>query len=189
MARCGGSGPIALRLALAFIAVALLAVALLAGLTAAFAAADVSDVAAGQRTDLTKAMTVAASAAWEGTGSWASADLGPVLDAGSQIGADVQVVDNAGRVVGVSPGFSRGTLPVQRAAVVVRGHQVGRIAVRLMANGLPATDAVLRSALWRAIAGAARLPALPALLAGRVAARGGAPPRSRLGRGAPGAGH
>ncbi len=45
MTRPGGSGPLGLRLALAFIAVALLAVALLAGLTAAFAAADVSDLA------------------------------------------------------------------------------------------------------------------------------------------------
>jgi two-component system sensor histidine kinase BaeS len=180
MARSGGSGPIALRLALAFIAVALLAVALLAGLTAAFAAADVSDLAVGQRNDLTKAMTVAASAAWEGTGSWATADLGPVLDAGSQIGADVQVVDNAGRVVAVSPGFSRGTLPVQTAAVAVRGHRVGRVAVRLMASGLPATNGVLRSALWRAIAGASGLAALLALLAGLLAARRITRPVGRL---------
>jgi hypothetical protein len=47
-----------LRLALAFTSVALAAVALLAGLTAAFAAADVSALAARQRTELTNAIAL-----------------------------------------------------------------------------------------------------------------------------------
>ncbi len=148
---------------------ALLAVALLAGLTAAFAAADVSNLADQQREELTQAMTVAAGAAWDRTGSWANADLGPVLDASRNIGANVQVADNAGRVVAASPGFSHGTLPVETAAVKVRGQRVGTIAVRLTGRGLPAADGVLRSALWRAIAGAAGLAALAALLAGLAA--------------------
>ena len=50
MARQGGSGPLGLRLALAFVAVALSAIALLAAATAVSAAADIShlaDTAAG----------------------------------------------------------------------------------------------------------------------------------------------
>jgi two-component system sensor histidine kinase BaeS len=180
MARPGGSGPIRLRLALAFIAVALLAVALLAGLTAAFAAADVSHLADQQRQQLTQAMTVAAGAAWNRNGSWDSADLSGVVGAGRRIGVDVEVVDNSGRIVAASPGFARGGLPVQTQAVLVRGRSVGRVSVRLMGSGLPAADGVLRSALWRAIGGAAGLAALLALLAGLLVARRITRPVGRL---------
>jgi two-component system, OmpR family, sensor histidine kinase BaeS len=180
MAKSGGSGPIRLRLALAFIGVALLAVALLAGLTAAFAAADVSSLAAKQREELMQALTVAAGAAWEARSGWSAADLGMVIDAGSRIGADVQVSDNASRIIATSPGFSAATQPTQSAAVMVRGRRVGTIAVRLTSSGLPAADAVLRSALLRAIGTAAGLAALLALVAGLLAARRITRPVSRL---------
>jgi len=180
MARSGGSGSIGLRLALAFIAVALLAVALLAGLTAAFAAADVSNLASQQRQELTQAMTAVAGAAWEEPGGWSKDDLGQVIAAGHSMGAEVQVTENTGRIVAASPGFSRGTLPVETAAVMVQGHRVGRIAVRLTGSGLPAADSVLRSALLRAIASAAGLAALFALLTGLLAARRITRPVSRL---------
>jgi two-component system, OmpR family, sensor histidine kinase BaeS len=181
MARPGRSGPIGLRLALGFVGVALLAVALVAGLTAVFAAADVSDLAAKQRQELTQALAAAAGAAWTANNSWSTADLGPVIDAGSNIGADVQVTDNAGRVVKASPGYSRAVMTAQSAAVMVAGQQVGSIAVRLTAgSGLPAADTVLSSALLRAIAGAAGVAALLALLAGLLAARRITRPVGRL---------
>ena len=109
----GGSGPpdpvirgdaIGLRLALAFAAVALAAIALLAGLTAAFAAADVSSLASRQRADLTKAIAAAAGTAWDRHDSWASADVEPVLDLAARVGADAQIRDRAGRPVAVSCG-------------------------------------------------------------------------------------
>ncbi len=81
--------PLGLRLALAFLAVALMAIALLAGLTAAFAAADVSVLAGQQRTQLTSAIAVAAGVAWDRGDSWASADLVPVVDLAANTGADV----------------------------------------------------------------------------------------------------
>ena len=180
MARRGGSGPVRLRLAVAFVAVALSAVAMLAGLTAAFAAADVSHLADEQRSQLAQAMTAAAGAAWDRGNSWAHADLGPVLDADRRVGADVEISGNDGQMIAASPGFSRDTGPVQRAAVVVRGRQVGRIAVRLTGTGLAAADAVLRTALWRAIAGAAGLTALLAVLAGLAASRRITEPLGRL---------
>src|ERR1700726_704058 len=88
-----------LRLALAFLSVALAAVALLAGLTAALAAADVSALTSQQRADLTSAITAAAAAAWDRRDSWASADLSPVLDVATRTGEEVQIRDQAGRVV------------------------------------------------------------------------------------------
>src|SRR5579872_4414924 len=93
-----------LRLALAFISVALAAVALVAGLTAGFAAADVSALAARQHAELTSAIAVAAGAVWDKNDSWAAADLAPVLDLAGQAGADVQIRDRQGSVVTTSPG-------------------------------------------------------------------------------------
>src|SRR5258708_24966982 len=102
------------------------------------------------------------------------------MAAGHGMGAEVRVPENTGRIVAASPGFSRGTLPVETAAVMVQGHRVGRIAVRLTGSGLPAADSVLRSALLRAIASAAGLAALFALLTGLLAARRITRPVSRL---------
>jgi signal transduction histidine kinase len=171
MARSGATGPIRLRLALAFVAVALVAVALIAVLTAAFAGADVSRLAGQQQRELTQAMSVAASAAWEQAHSWTGADLGPVLEVGTRIGADVSVTDTAGRTVAASPGFARATGHADTEAVVARGQPVGTVAVRLSGAGLAAADNALRRGLWRAIAGAAGLAALLALLVGLGIAR------------------
>jgi two-component system, OmpR family, sensor histidine kinase BaeS len=180
MARPGGSGPLRLRLALAFVAVALSAVALLAAATAVFVAADISHLATKQRAEVTQAMTVAAAAAWDRAGSWASADLKPVLDIGGRIGTDVQIRDNAGRLVAVSQGFGQGSGSVQRVPVVAGGQRVGTIAVRPTGTGLTAADNAFRAALWRAIAGAAGVAALLALLVGLAVARRITRPVGRL---------
>jgi signal transduction histidine kinase len=176
-----GSGPIALRLALAFVAVALSAVALLAGLTAAFAAADVSRLASQQRANLTAAVAVAGGAAWGRRQSWATAALAPVLDLAARTGADVQIRDQAGRPVASSPGFAahRGS-PQFSAAIHARGQQVGQAVVRFTGSGLGRADQELQAALLRAIAGAAGLAALLALLAGLAVARRITRPVERL---------
>src|SRR6266536_1218088 len=173
MARQGG-GPIALRLALTFVSVALTAVALLAGLAAVFVAADVSHLVSRQQSGLTRAVAVAAGAAWDRSDSWASADLSPVLDLAGQVGADVQVRDRTGVLVSASPRFSGlSSSPQQQAPVVVRQHRVGRIIVRFGRSGLAEDDAALRADLWRAIAGAAGLAALRAMGRGDRSARVG----------------
>ena len=174
-------GPIALRLALAFVAVALAAVALLAGLTAAFAAADVSDLASRQRTELTAAIAVAAGAAWDREKNWAGADLSPVLDLAARTGAVVQIRDQAGNPVTSSPGFAayRGS-PQASKAIEVRGTLIGQALVRFTGSGLGAADQALRDALLSAIAGASGLAALLALLAGLLAARRITQPVGRL---------
>jgi signal transduction histidine kinase len=167
----GRAGPIALRLALAFVAVALGAVALLAGLVAAFASADVSALAAKQRTDLTNGITVSAGALWGHTNSWSGADLSSVLEQAASAGADAQILDQNGGEVASSPRFSgRHVGPQTEQPIVVHGQRVGRAVVRFTGSGLGAADQSLRNALLRAIAGAAGLAALLALLAGLIIA-------------------
>jgi two-component system sensor histidine kinase BaeS len=176
----GGSGPpdtatrgdaIGLRLALAFAGVALAAIALLSGLTAAFAAADVSSLASRQRSELTRAIAAATGTAWARNDSWSSADIAPVLDLAARVGADAQIRDQAGRPVAASRGFAaRASSPQLSRPVVVRGNRVGVAVVRFTGSGLAAANHTLQTALLRAIAGAAGLAAVLALLTGLAVA-------------------
>jgi two-component system sensor histidine kinase BaeS len=174
------SDTLGLRLALAFLGVALGAVALLAGLTAAFSAADVSDLANRQRHELTSAIAVAAGAAWGRNDSWSSADLSPVLDLARQTGADVAIRTASGQPVATTPGFDGNTGPRSSAPVVVSGQRIGGVVVRSTGSGLGKSDNGLETALLRAIAGAAGLAALLALLIGLGVARRITRPVTRL---------
>jgi two-component system sensor histidine kinase BaeS len=166
MARPGSSGPIGLRLVLAFVAVALSAVALLAALTAAFTAADISQLIGSQRAQLTKAIGVAAGAAWAHGHRWAGADLDPVTSGAGQMGVAIKITDLAGRLVTPSPGFASGTgdVIISRAVRAPAGARIGTLAVRFSGSGLGGADRRLRMALLLAIAGAAGIAALLALL-------------------------
>jgi len=164
-------GTLGLRLALAFLSVALAAVALLAGLTAAFAAADVSNLASQQRLALAKAAAAVAGAAWDRNNTWAAANLSPVLDLGAPTGAAVQIRDQAGRVVVSSRGFATADGSQSSLPIVARDQRVGTALVRSTGSGLNAADRSLKTALLRAIAGAAGLAALLALLTGLAVAR------------------
>jgi two-component system sensor histidine kinase BaeS len=160
-----------LRLTLAFLGVALAAVAVLAGLTAAFSARDVSSLADRQRTDLTRAIAVAAGVAWDKYNSWQSADLGPVLDLASRSGVDVQITDSTGHVVAQSDGSISAGQVQSSEPVIIHNSRVGTVQVRFTGSGLGGADGVLLTALFRAIAGAAGLAAVLALLTGLAVAR------------------
>ena len=155
-----------LRLALAFLAVALAAVALSAVLTAVFSAADVSSLANRQRNELASAFAVAAGSAWEQHQGWAGADLDPVTDLAAHTGVQLQVRDADGRTVRATSGFATAAGPATSAPVMVHGRREGSVLVSLTASGLGGADAILRTALLRAIAGTAGLAALLALAAG-----------------------
>lgn len=167
-----GGSALALRLALAFLAVALAAVAVLAILTAVLAAADVGSLVNRQRTDLTAAVAGAAAAAWERDHAWAGAALEPVFDLAHRTGAEVQVRDRADVIVASSAGFEgqRGARQY-RAPVLAHGGPVGTVLTRFTGAGLASADDALRTALLRAIAGAAGLAALLALVTAVVVAR------------------
>ena len=174
-------GTLGLRLALAFLGVALAAIALLAGLTAAFAAADVSHLASQQRAELAQAIAAGAGVVWDrNNNSWSSADLSAVLDQAARIGTAVQIRDQSGRVVASSGGFGARNGAQVSVPVVVHGQRVGTALVRSTGSGLAAADRSLQTALLRAIAGAAGLAALLALLTGLAVARRITRPVTRL---------
>ena len=164
-------GTLGLRLALAFLTVALAAVALLAGLTAAFAAADVSNLARQQRAELGKAIVAVAGATWDRNNTWSSANTTLVFDLANPTGTAVQIRDQAGRVVVASRGFGSRDGAQTSLPIVVHGQQVGTALMRATGSGLNAADSSLKTALLRAIAGAAGLAALLALLTGLAVAR------------------
>jgi two-component system sensor histidine kinase BaeS len=172
---------IGLRLALAFLGVALAAVALLAGLTAAFAAADVSSLASRQRAQLTDAIAVAAGSAWDRNHGWRFADLSPALDLVARTGAGARILAPSGRQVAKSPGFPAYAHGAQLSRpIVVQGERVGTAVVRFTGSGLGGADEALQIALLRAIAGASGLAALLALLTGLAVARRITRPVTRL---------
>jgi two-component system sensor histidine kinase BaeS len=177
----GRSSTLGLRLALAFLTVALAAVALLAGLTAVFAAADVSTLASQQHAELASAIAVASGAVWNpDSRSWSADDLSPVLDLATQTGEAVEIRDLAGHVIAQSPAFSTANGPQSSLPIEARHQHVGTAVVRSTGSGLNAADRVLKTALLRAIAGAAGLAALLALLTGLAVARRITRPVNRL---------
>src|ERR1700733_5561308 len=77
-----------------------------------------------------------------------------------------------GPTSGSSPGFtSQASNPATGAPIVVRGERAGQADVRFTGSGLASADHALRTALLRAIAGAAGLAALLAMLTGLAMAR------------------
>ncbi|HEY7261488.1 MAG TPA: HAMP domain-containing sensor histidine kinase [Trebonia sp.] len=167
------------RLALAFLGVALAAVALLAVLAAVFSAVDVSSLANRQRDDLASAVAAAAASSWNQDQGWVGADLTPVLDLATKGGIQFQLRDAIGRPVATTAGF-RATGSEKSQPVVVHGTRVGTVVLGLTESGLGAADSVLRTALLRAIAGAAGAAALLALVTGLAVARRITNPVTRL---------
>jgi two-component system sensor histidine kinase BaeS len=169
-----------LRLALSFLSVALVAVALIAVLTAVFSAADVSSLAGRQRNDLATTVAAVAATSWQQGHGWTDADLTPALDLAAHLGVQLQVRDTAGRIVAATSGFTPSSGPLTSAPVMARGQRVGTVLVGLTSSGLGAADAILRTALLRAIAGTAGLAALLALVTGLGIARRITRPITRL---------
>ena len=182
--RAAGGGhrgnTLGLRLALAFLAVALAAVALFAILTAVFSAVDVSSLANHQRDNLAQAYAAVAGGAWQQNQSWADADLDSLRDLAKRTGVQLQVRDSGGRPVGGTGGSATATGPTTTVPVVVHGRRQGSVLVGLTASGLGGADAILRTALLRAIAGTAGLAALLALVTGLGLSRRITRPVARL---------
>ena len=169
-----------LRLALAFLGVALAAIALMAALTGFLSARDVSSLADRQQSQLAAAAAVSAGSAWEHSGSWASADLAPVLGFAQGIGIALQIRDTAGHVVAATPGFGIMTGTEVTEPVVVDGQTQGVTVARFAGSGIGGADRALRGTLLQAIAGTAGLAALLALVAGLTVARRITRPITRL---------
>jgi two-component system sensor histidine kinase BaeS len=169
-----------LRLALAFLGVALTAIALIAVLTAVFSAVDVSSLATRQRTELAQVSAAQAGNSWQQHQGWNAAGLTSVIDTAKQLDVRLQVRDAGGHVVAATSGFTEADGPTASAPVLVGGRKEGSVIVGLTTSGLGAADAVLRTALLRAIAGTAGLAALLALVTGLAVSRRITRPVARL---------
>jgi len=167
----GGQGSLALRLTLAFVAVAVLAVALVAVLAVVFTDRDVAALVQLRRDDLTKALaTDAVSTYNSGAPGWHHADLGPALDLAGSDGAQAAVLDMSGNVV-ASTLTGHSSAGIISRPLVLDGRRIGTLQVRFTGQGLTASANDLRASLARAVIGAAGLAALLALLAGLLVSR------------------
>src|ERR1700761_1639832 len=113
------SDTLRLRLALAFLGVALAAVALLAGLVRGFSPPPFPGLSSRQGADLTRAIAVAAGAAWARGDSWTTAELSPVLDLAARTGVVTAIRDQSGQTVISSAKFGTSHGPQSSAPITV----------------------------------------------------------------------
>ncbi|MGH3193402.1 MAG: sensor histidine kinase [Streptosporangiaceae bacterium] len=165
-------GPIALRLALAFVAIAVLSVVLVGGLAVVFSEKDISVLVQQRRDDLARALAIDAVSTYNtGRPGWSDVDLTPALELAASSGTDVAVIDVNGRVVASSFASPKHAAGVMRRPLILRGRRIGTLLVRFTGRGLVASADNLRSSLERAVVGAAGLAALAALVLALLASQ------------------
>jgi two-component system, OmpR family, sensor histidine kinase BaeS len=181
--RYRGLGPLGIRIAAAFVGVALAAVAVFAAAVLIADRGDVSDLAATDRNHAADALATVLRNAYQETGSWASADVGPAEALADESGAAARVLDPQGSPVLTvgPPGLftEKGTSVVDRP-ISDNGSALGTVQVAMMANGLSISQSHLRSTLAGAVGLSAALAAVGALVVGVVVARGVVRPVKRL---------
>ena len=177
-----GQGPVGLRLALAFVAVAVLAVGLVAGLAVVFSERDISVLVQQRRSDLTRTLTVDAVSTYNtGKPGWSDVDLKPALALAESSGTEVAIVDAHGDVVASTLTRPEHASGILRSPLILRGQRIGTLLVRFSSSGgLAASADRLRTSLARAVIGAAGLAAVLALLVALVVSRRISRPVTRL---------
>ena len=176
-----GQGPVGLRLALAFVAVAVLAVGLVAGLAVVFSERDISVLVQQRRDDLTRTLTVDAVSTYNtGKPGWSDVDLEPALALAASSGTEVAIVDAHGDVVASTLTRPEHASGILRSPLILRGQRIGTLLVRFSSSGLVASADRLRASLARAVIGAAGLAAVLALLVALVISRRISRPVTRL---------
>ena len=177
-----GQGPVGLRLALAFVAVAVLAVGLVAGLAVVFSERDISVLVQQRRSDLTRTLTVDAVSTYNtGKPGWSDVDLKPALALAESSGTEVAIVDAHGDLVASTLTRPEHASGILRSPLILRGQRIGTLLVRFSSSGgLAASADRLRTSLARAVIGAAGLAAVLALLVALVVSRRISRPVTRL---------
>jgi two-component system sensor histidine kinase BaeS len=177
-----GQGPVGLRLALVFVAVAVLAVGLVAGLAVVFSERDISVLVQQRRSDLTRTLTVDAVSTYNtGKPGWSDVDLKPALALAESSGTEVAIVDAHGDVVASTLTRPEHASGILRSPLILRGQRIGTLLVRFSSSsGLAASADRLRTSLARAVIGAAGLAAVLAVLVALVVSRRISRPVTRL---------
>lgn len=175
-ARSRAFGPIAVKLALATVAVAVGAIAVLAALTLVAAQGDVSELARSRQERVATTVASAAADAYRSAGSWSSSDLRVASTLAADSGAGLRLLDETGHPVKVPEPVGVAKLGdlagrVLSAPVVVDGERRGTAILHFSQSALTASQTRLRDALIRTVAAGAGLAALLALLVAVVLAR------------------
>jgi two-component system, OmpR family, sensor histidine kinase BaeS len=180
VARRGG-GPVGLRLALAFVAVAVLAVALVAVLAVIFTDRDIAALVQVRRDDLTKSLATDALSTYNtGRPGWYDVDLSPALALAGSDGAQAAVLDAQGRVVASTLTVPAAAPGLVRRPLILDQNRIGTLLVRFTGQGLSSSANNLRASLVRAVIGAAGLAAVLALASALLVSRRISRPVMRL---------
>jgi two-component system sensor histidine kinase BaeS len=175
------SRPLAVRLALSFVAVAMLAVGIGAALAVVLGGRDINVMVQERRSDLTQSLLVDAASTYNsGQPGWSDADLRPALALASQSGTDVAVLDAQGHTVASTIANPTHAADAHRSAIKANGSQIGTLVIKFNKRGLVASANHLRASLSHALVGAAGLAAVLALVIGLVVARRLTRPVERL---------
>lgn len=193
-------GPLGRRLVVAFSLVSLVAVGLLTLAAQQAVERGISIAAAGGRWGAGQELAALAADAYAATGSWAGADLEPVLDGAARLGVHVTVLDAAGDMVvrsdgaaeaepggtgqggtgqggdgsgagGRGRGGTGGGAMGWTSAVLVDGAQVGAVVVAIDPGADARAETQGRDLAWSWIVGAAVASLAFAVLAGWVVTR------------------
>lgn len=176
-------GPLGLRFAAAFVAVALFAVAVFAVAVLIADQANVAHLASTQRDRSADEVAALADNAYQSAGAWPGADLRPVTVFSARAGVGVRVLDQDGRVLRQVPltGAAASQPPVViRRSLVVDGKPVGTVVVYFPAGDSRPGDSHLRSSLFSAVGWSAAMAAAAALIVAVLMARGVVRPVRRL---------
>lgn len=177
----GGQTPIALRMALAFVAMALLAVGIVLALALALGGRDINAMVQERQADLSATLRTNAAATYNtGKPGWSDVDLKPALALAARSGTNAAVLDDDGVVVASTITNPSQIPSAQRTPIMIGNRRIGTLVVRFNGRGLVASADRLRTSLDRAFVGAAGLAALLALIFALILARRLAIPMSRL---------
>jgi two-component system sensor histidine kinase BaeS len=173
--------PIALRMALAFVAMALLAVGIVLALAIGLGGRDINAMIHERQADLTATLRTNAAATYNtGKPGWSDADLRPALALAARSGTNAAVLDDEGHVVASTITNPSQAPNAQRSPIMIGSRRIGTLVVKFNGRGLVASADRLRTSLDRAFIGAAGLAALLALILALIIARRLAVPITRL---------
>ncbi|HET6964579.1 MAG TPA: ATP-binding protein [Acidimicrobiales bacterium] len=176
-------GPLGVRFAAAFVAVALFAVAVFAAAVLLTDARNVAHLASTQRDRAASEVVALADTAYESAGDWSGADLRPLTAFAGKADVGVRILDKGGAVVQSTPappGAARGSSMVVQRPITVQGASVGTALIEFPSGGSRPGDSHLRSSLYSAVGWSAAMAAAAALLVAVLLARGVVRPLRRL---------
>ena len=176
-------GPLVVRLAAAFVAVALTGLAVLAIAVLLVDRRDVNRLAAAHRLEISRAISTALQQSFETNQGWVGADLQSAVALSGSAGVGLALDDRAGAAVlraGPQGLLTQPSSTVVAKTFSVGSQPVGRLRLAFASGGLTASERHLKATLVDALGWSAALAAGVALVVAVVVARAVVRPIKRL---------